>query len=89
MNQNQKHLTIVAVIFFCLSVVCAPWELQMSVDSDFTAHIANVYSPIFLPPKSANVATSAKLRMDSLVMEWFAMGVIYGGLLVLLKKSKE
>jgi len=61
----------------------------MSDGSGFTVHIANVYSPIFLPPHTANVATSAKLRLDSLAMEWVAMAVIYGGLLVLFNKSKK
>jgi hypothetical protein len=47
------------------------------------------YAPILAPPKPKTEMGSARLDASVLVVEWFAIGVVYGGLFLLTKESPK
>ena len=85
MNKNQKSLSYGALACFVISVLFAPWEKTLSTDQT-TLNLGTSYSPVWEPPSAAHqVVSTVKLRVDSLIVEWVAIGVVFFALFKILR----
>lgn len=73
MTRSQKILTFAALAFFCASIALAPW-------ADKRTHYT--YQPMFLAPSGYH------LQWQNLIVEWLALGILYGWLFWLLKHTE-
>ena len=90
MNQNQKLLTFGALALFCLSVLFAPWEASLSAGGD-TINLGTKYSPVWASPEPppGTIYSRVSLKIDSILIEWAAIGIVYGVLFALLKATAK
>ena len=72
MTRSQKILTVAALALFCASIALAPWV--------FNDRSGIQYGPIFLAPNYCK-----DLQWQNLIVEWLAIGIIYGWLFWLFK----
>jgi hypothetical protein len=84
MNSNQKKLTIGALVLLCVTLLFAPWELSVHVGNQ--SAYREEYSPIWMPP--TEVRLRARLRIQTLAVEWLGIAILYGGIWALLCDGK-
>jgi hypothetical protein len=88
MNQNQKIATGLGLTVFVLTIIFAPWEF--SITSEGTRFsLGTKFSPVWLAPTAENfrIQPAKTLMFQSLMIEWFALAVLYVGAFHLLKGS--
>ena len=90
MNQNQKLLTFGALALFCLSALFAPWEASLSAGGD-TINLGTKYSPVWASPEppQGTIYSKVSLKIDSILIEWAAIGIVYGVVLKLLNATAK
>lgn len=86
LNKNQRRLTYIAIGAFIISVSFAPWETARK--EPYLESITQTTSPIWSPPFTIGSETT-RLRIDSLLLEWVAIGIVYAGLFVMFKASAD
>lgn len=72
MTKLQKLLTAAALVLFCTSVMLAPWANKFGEYK---------YQEMFLAPEERGY----HLQWQNLIVEWLAIGILYGWLFWLCK----
>lgn len=86
MNKRQKILTVVAMVIFGLTLCFVQWDYTVTsyvAGQRWTTAMTGV-GPIWDPPTHRE----ARARLSVLVVEWIALGVVYGGLMMVLRKKE-
>lgn len=75
MNPKQRILTLIALAMFVSTLIYAPWQTR-----DHRAQITGTeYQVMWLPPAHSTLA------VRNLLIEWIALGVVYGGMWAVLR----
>ena len=99
MNNKQKTAFWFCLILFVASVLFAPWEIRYPISfygGKAQYLVERDYSPIFISPASLKVVNGGDLsrgetsiQISQLVLEWFCLIVIYGGLHIAFRRPNS
>jgi hypothetical protein len=91
MNTNQKVATGAGVFLVTASLVFAPWEIQEKTRGGYVFATHSEFAPVIVPPSTHTPDTYrtnfARLRIECLLAEWCGLGILYLGVLALLKRQ--
>ncbi len=86
MNKKQKILAGIGLAAFATTLFCAPWtvtHLPSSLLMPTPTWTRIETSPIWDSP------TNGQLNIGVLLAEWFSIGVLDGGLILLLREKQS
>ncbi|MEQ2006211.1 MAG: hypothetical protein ABMA26_05385 [Limisphaerales bacterium] len=89
MNKKQKAALGISLALFALTILCAPWDVTYQYDLESLNEktwSSQRFSPVWETWNRNYI--QRRLNVTTLLIEWAAIGIIGGGLVVLFKEKE-